>query len=494
MRQTVLVAIAIGLGTVALRAVVGTRGMDPATMHLKSEFDFGFEQGHIAGNLARGLGYSVRFGDSPPLPTAWASPLYPLLLAGIFRVWGAFSFESQIAVIWLNSLFHGVIAALLYLLGARIGAAGDGACAGPSNALFTAAWPVRPSDPPSRQSLFDRTGALAVLLFLFLPSGWQFLHWAWCTHLLAMLILLHLFVLGGEWRSATAHAAWSGATLGLAMLADGAAVMILPVTLYFLYRQSSRRFSNDTTLIKAQGMPAWGFSPMRIRDSLVCLFAVLLVLSPWSVRNGLVLGSWSPLRGMLGTALWMGNHPGAAKENYLGLHENPWHNAEAAKRFVAQGERGFDAENKTRFVAEVRREPLRFAKGCFMRASGFWFGQWWTKWANYPRVFAAGLIATTLLAGAGIAKSLQRGLPVGVYIWVGLLYPLPYYATFLAYGRYRYPIEPVLCLLAALAVSRMWNFRAASACDRLAQRSSHNGPVARARGSEREFDAETAAR
>src|SRR5438270_13817571 len=110
-------AILIGIITIALRGFVGTRGLDPQHCQIKSEFDFGFEQGHIAGNLARGHGYSVKFGDSPPMPTAWASPAYPILLAGIFRIWGTFTFESAVAVIWLNAIFHGIIAALLYLLG-----------------------------------------------------------------------------------------------------------------------------------------------------------------------------------------------------------------------------------------------------------------------------------------------------------------------------------------------------------------------------------------
>src|SRR5690242_20581667 len=104
-RKDRAIAVALGLATIALRGFVGTHGLNPQACQIKSEFDFGFEQGHIAGNLARGYGYSVKFGDSPPIPTAWASPLYPLMLAGIFRIWGAFTFDSAIAAIWLNAMF-----------------------------------------------------------------------------------------------------------------------------------------------------------------------------------------------------------------------------------------------------------------------------------------------------------------------------------------------------------------------------------------------------
>ena len=52
------------------------------------------EAGHIAGNLALGHGYAIAAQDGRFLPTAWISPLYPLLLSGIFRVFGAFSKTS----------------------------------------------------------------------------------------------------------------------------------------------------------------------------------------------------------------------------------------------------------------------------------------------------------------------------------------------------------------------------------------------------------------
>ncbi len=139
-------------GVTGLRGVIGTAGLGRQAFSLASEFDFGFEQGHIAGHLARGQRYSVSFGDSAPMPTAWASPLYPVLLAGVFRWLGTYSYESAIAVIWLNAICHGGIAVLLLMTGRRIDSFGGA-----------------------------KAGWIAVLLFVAMPMGWQFLQWAWCV-------------------------------------------------------------------------------------------------------------------------------------------------------------------------------------------------------------------------------------------------------------------------------------------------------------------------
>src|SRR3569833_527555 len=66
----------------------------PAT---RNHFSFGFETGSIAGAIARGEGFSSPFGE-PTGPTAWIGPIYPYLLAAIFRVFGLFSTTSAVVI------------------------------------------------------------------------------------------------------------------------------------------------------------------------------------------------------------------------------------------------------------------------------------------------------------------------------------------------------------------------------------------------------------
>src|SRR5581483_6500435 len=54
---------------------------------------FGYEVGRIASSVASGHGFSSPFpGWSGP--TAWLGPVYPLLLAAVFKIFGAYSHSS----------------------------------------------------------------------------------------------------------------------------------------------------------------------------------------------------------------------------------------------------------------------------------------------------------------------------------------------------------------------------------------------------------------
>ncbi|HEY6943856.1 MAG TPA: hypothetical protein VI431_01860, partial [Candidatus Acidoferrum sp.] len=57
---------------------------------------FSQETGSIAASLATGKGFSSPFGKETG-PTAWLTPVYPLLVAGVFRVFGIFTRASFFA-------------------------------------------------------------------------------------------------------------------------------------------------------------------------------------------------------------------------------------------------------------------------------------------------------------------------------------------------------------------------------------------------------------
>src|ERR1700674_2060416 len=65
---------------------------------------FAQEAGNIAYSLASGKGFSNPFRRETG-PTAWLTPVYPLLVAGIFRVFGIFTANSFFVVVFLNALF-----------------------------------------------------------------------------------------------------------------------------------------------------------------------------------------------------------------------------------------------------------------------------------------------------------------------------------------------------------------------------------------------------
>src|SRR5438477_10132494 len=77
---------------------------------------FGFEVGRIASALASGHGFSSPF-PWPSGPTAWLGPVYPLLVAGAFKLFGIYSSASAMAVMLINSVFAALTCLAIYLVG-----------------------------------------------------------------------------------------------------------------------------------------------------------------------------------------------------------------------------------------------------------------------------------------------------------------------------------------------------------------------------------------
>ena len=84
------------------------------------------EAGNIAMALATGKGYSSPM-RSDTGPTAWLAPVYPVMLAGIFCVFGVFTLHAFYAAAALNIFFSAATCVPIYFAGRRIagiGAAG----------------------------------------------------------------------------------------------------------------------------------------------------------------------------------------------------------------------------------------------------------------------------------------------------------------------------------------------------------------------------------
>ena len=71
----------------------------------RSSEPYGFEAGRIAESIASGRGFSSPLLLVTTGPTAYLCPIYPYLLAGIFKIWGIYSFKSEVIAQALNCLF-----------------------------------------------------------------------------------------------------------------------------------------------------------------------------------------------------------------------------------------------------------------------------------------------------------------------------------------------------------------------------------------------------
>lgn len=72
-----------------------------------------WESVSIAASIAHGKGFSSPFG-APSGSTAWPAPVYPYLLAGLFRVFGLCTEDTAIAIEGINVLFLALTSVVLF--------------------------------------------------------------------------------------------------------------------------------------------------------------------------------------------------------------------------------------------------------------------------------------------------------------------------------------------------------------------------------------------
>src|SRR6266446_9560931 len=72
---------------------------------VRPNLPYGYELGAVAKSIASGKGFSSPLRMVQTGPTAWFTPIYPYLVAGIFRVWGIYSEQSRVIIQTLNCAF-----------------------------------------------------------------------------------------------------------------------------------------------------------------------------------------------------------------------------------------------------------------------------------------------------------------------------------------------------------------------------------------------------
>ncbi len=373
-----------------------------------SVIPFLFEPGNIAYSLATGKGFASPFKVETG-PTAWTTPVYPLILAELMRLFGPYSYPSYVAAVLVNIVFSSLVCVPVYFIGRRIGGTGLGA---------TAAW---------LWALFPN----AILLTF---SGLE----DTCLPALlgACLLLGTLWVDGAErrWRWAAYGLLW-----GAALMTDAALVSLLPFLAGWALFESRQR-----------GEP-W------LRHAAIAAGLAIACCIPWTVRNYLVFDTLIPLRTGLGVQLWAGNNPDA-QPVYRGEH-HPINDQAEREQYITLGEVAYDREKEHDALAYMTAHPRREAGLIARRFVSFWTGGTTapirdflhsrSAWFRYVVLFN---VATALAAVVGIfflARDRNRYLfPAAVY---PIVFPWAYYLT-LAQPRYRHPIDPVIMVLAAVCL------------------------------------------
>ncbi len=389
-------------------------GWNEVTQSPKNFFVYQFAQetGSIAHSLAAGKGYSSPYGAESG-PTAWLTPVYPLLVAGIFRIFGIESLHSFLASVFVNMIFSAATCIPIFYAGKRIAGTGVAVAAAWAWALFPDA--------------------------IILPF-----EWIWDTSLTALLVATLLWATlrvaqSERWRD------WCGYGLlwGFMLMVNPAPGALLPFWLAWLAYRSS---------------PARGPTLQRLRRPALAAAVAILCCVPWTVRNYLVFHELVPLRSNLGMELYVGNN-----ENYDDVHPRvfPYLITKDRElyRFSKMGEMPFVHEEMHKAINFIVSHPRVEVRLTALRAVEFWTGTP-TPLRDFRRADTfllqmVSLCSLLVILGtpAGIAVLYHRR---SEFTWLlaacPIVFPLIYYATH-ASLRYRHPLDPVIVILTTIAAA-----------------------------------------
>jgi 4-amino-4-deoxy-L-arabinose transferase-like glycosyltransferase len=373
--------------------------------HPPSILPFGLEICSIAAHIVRGQGYSSPFMRDTG-PTAWVAPMYPYLVALVFRIFGIFTQASSFVIISLQCVMAGLTCVTIHALGIRtIG----------KNLALWAAW------------IF----AVSPIFFRWPVS------WIWDFTLSALLLSLALIIsVDAAEHGAKKYWVLLGMIWALIALTNPALLAVLPFSFAYV------------TYTNFQQSRAW----LKSLVASAVVFAVLV--SPWLIRNDLVFAHPVFFRGNAWFEFYLGNYHFSNGLGFSGKH--PTNNPAELDRYAAMGEWKYLQWAKDESLKFVREYPREFITLSLHRAMWFWDGtpllywsaEWWKPWEFWP---------LSCLAWLGLLFLITRR-PRGwiLYVAVLVVYPIPYYLIY-PVAKYRHAIEPEMLLLSVYFGSIVWS-------------------------------------
>jgi Dolichyl-phosphate-mannose-protein mannosyltransferase len=365
---------------------------------------FGFEIGRVSRSIAEGHGYgSPMYVETGP--TAWMTPVYPYVLAGVFKLLGIYSRTSAFVILGLNSLCSALICVPMFFIAQR--------SFGRSVAIVACwTWALLPFSIYMASSFVWETCLSALLLtILFLwtlklkehPGGWNWLGF--------------------------------GLLWGLSALTNASTFSLLPF------------------------LAAWALHPLwRSRQRWLTAAALValglgIALLPWQVRNYRTFHTFIPLRDNFWLEVWIGND--GHTESWFDAAVHPSVNDKEQATFVRLGEIPYMQEKRREALGFLAQHPGLYFVMCWRRFLYTWTAFWNLDPPNLAielhdpaNVFLTVPLTVLMLVGLwqAVRKAREAAIP---YVLVLVFYPLLFYLTH-PQLRYRHIIDPEIVILAAL--------------------------------------------
>lgn len=343
-------------------------------------------------NIAANFVEHKEYAHTPGNPTMYRAPGYPFFIALIYSLFGV---KNYLAVRIIQALLGTLLCLITYFIAERI--------------------------------FGERVGKWAAVISVFYPF---FIYY--CGLLLTELLftlLLAMAVLNLINLSSTLklkYGVLSGIFLGFSALTRPI-IVLFPILLFFWM------LSIRVSLKKTLGL------------FIIMMFFMLLVISPWTVRNYLICHDFVPLGAEGGQTFYMGNNPlatGGGDMQYL---------PELDKLPEAERDRAYYKKG----LEFIRQHPAGFFKLSLNKFIRFW--------RLYPhRIHTVELKHQTisLLSYGILLPFFLLGLFLGwkknrkaLLLFLLLIYFTIMHMIFVAQIRLRFPIEPYIIIFGALGIN-----------------------------------------
>ena len=384
----------------------------------EDHFQFGWEAGRIARALVTGHGYADLFANAAfphTGPTAWLPPLYPLLLAAIFKVCGVYSPLSAWVLLSFNSVCSAATALAVWEIAAR--------CVNRRVALWSAwLWALYPAAMqyavrwPWEMSLTTALFSFALVVSLRMAASSQL------SVLSCQKEQRQLRTENGELTSL-----WLlfGLLWGLIALSNSTLLVFLPVHgVWTLWGTWKRRHS--------------------VLGAVLAALVFVACVAPWTLRNYVAFHAFIPMRSNFGAELYMGNGPGS--NGLLMEYDHPFQSPEQLRLYAAMGEVRYVAMRGAAAKVSIAADPAHFVADTLRRIDFFWVSvphpdPWYmeaVRTVDFAFTSFAGLL--------GLGLALRNRVPAaGLFAWAFVLLPVPYYMV-TVHARFRHPLEPLICI------------------------------------------------
>ena len=424
----------------ALRVVAILVGHTYRVRTDQANFNFGFEAGRIARSVATGHGYGNPFNGMSGA-TAWLPPLYPLLMAAAFKVFGVYTRAAALALMVVDSALSAAVAPAVYEIAARTFDARGIARRASKHAAPVALW--------------------SAWLWAVYPAALQYaVHWIWemsltaCLFAWAMVVVLRLRGVGEEKQGLGIReqglGLWFvlGVLWGLIALSNASLLLCLPAMVIWVAWPELCR---------------WRLSGRTIAGAVLTCVAFAAVLAPWVARNERVMHAFVLTRDNFGVELY--------NSSLLSNDGLPWGTAmplwqgdAVFRQYERMGEVKFAQMRQQEAIANLRSHPGMFARWTLDRFLFFWDGtphaanghvaQEYLRQLSYCFVSVCGLLGLALMfhpngqrTPAGDPGLRRRVEGAGLFALVFALVPLVYYVVTVQ-PRFRHPMEPLIAVLA----------------------------------------------